>query len=76
MNIFSLGSSIYIKEQTKKNAIKTQWPKPSHRREKGRPKKGQKTCSLQEPKKGESQSFSWYEAISPLALLMSLACKL
>ncbi len=32
-------------KQGGKKTNKNQWPKPSHKKQKGRPKKGQKTCS-------------------------------
>jgi hypothetical protein len=37
-----------------KNPIENRWQEPSHGRQKGRPKKVQKTHNPQEPKKGES----------------------
>jgi hypothetical protein len=36
------------------NKFKNQWLEPSHERQNGRPKKGQKMHNPQEPKKGES----------------------
>ncbi len=38
----------------KKNPTKNPWLEPSPERQKGKPKKGQKMRSSQEPKKGES----------------------
>ncbi len=58
-----------------KKSNKNQWLEPSHERQKGRPKKGQQTHNPHKPKKGRSQSFSWQEVISPIALLMSPTCK-
>jgi len=41
-------------ESEVKKSNKNWWPKPSHRRQKRRPKKGQKMRSPQESKKGGS----------------------
>jgi hypothetical protein len=44
---------VAINIQGTKKSNKNRWAKPSYRRQKGRPKKGQKTCNLREPKKGK-----------------------
>ncbi len=45
----------YNRMKRAKNPGKIQWSKPSQERQKGRPKKGQKTCNPQNPKECESQ---------------------
>jgi hypothetical protein len=57
-----IASYIYFKKLKKtciyeggqKDPIKYPMLEPSHERKKGRPKKGQKTCSPQEQNKGEN----------------------
>lgn len=50
--ITSLWLKYYVGECKKTNNHR--WPEPSHTKQNKRPKKGQKMCSPQEPKKGES----------------------
>jgi hypothetical protein len=45
----------YNRMKRAKNPGKILWSKPSQERQKGRPKKGQKTCNPQNPKECESQ---------------------
>jgi hypothetical protein len=47
---------IYVHEPVErpKKLNKNGWLEPLHGRQKGRPKKDQKTCSLHEPTKGEN----------------------